>query len=303
MTKIKVLPENVINKIAAGEVIERPASVLKELLENSMDAGAGTINIDLETAGKKLIRVHDNGTGLSEKDLELAVKRHSTSKISNFEDLDSLTTFGFRGEALYSIAAISKLNIKSSLHNAESGSQIYLEGAKLVKKSSAAAIGGTTVEVKDLFFNTPARKKFLKSDSTERSHLIKVIEEAALTNPKIAFNVKSAGKEIYCLPKQSSDEKTNLFNRIKSILGKDIASKLSYVSDADLGCRAFIGTVGRFTTSKNMQFFFVNKRPVTSAILRQSMYRALANYTDKNSRIVSVVYIPKKKKSVLPMKV
>lgn len=290
MKKICVLPDSVISKIAAGEVIERPASVLKELLENSLDAGAATINIDFTQAGKSCLRVNDDGSGIAPSELELALKRHSTNKILDFDDLEKLNTFGFRGEALYSISAVSKLTLKSSLKNSSSGAEIYAEGGKIIKNIPSIPVGGTTIEVKDLFFNTPARKKFLKSDSTEKNRILKVIEESALVNTHCAFGVRSGGKEIYSLPAQNKDIKTNLYNRIKSIFTGDIAARLKYVSEKFIDARAFIGTVNRFSTAKNMQFFFVNKRPVTSLILRQALYRALSNYTDKNARIVSFMY-------------
>ena len=291
MNKIKILPESVINKIAAGEVIERPASVLKELIENSIDAGAKTINVDIEKAGKGLIRVNDDGSGLSPADLELAVKRHSTSKITDFSDLDKLATFGFRGEALYSISAVSKMIIKSSTADALSGSEIYVEGGNIKRVLPAGPVGGTTVEIKDLFFNTPARKKFLKSDSTEKSRMLKVIEESALINTATAFNVRCDGKEVYSLPAQTQDVRTNLLNRVRAVLGKEIADKLIFVKDDFADFKGFIGVVNRFSTSKSMQFFFVNKRPVTSTILRQALYRALSSYTDKNARVVSIIFL------------
>jgi DNA mismatch repair protein MutL len=275
MNTIHVLPGSVVSKIAAGEVIEKPASVLKELIENSVDAGAETINIDFENAGKKLIRVNDDGAGLSPQDVAVAIKRHSTSKISAFEDLDKLTTFGFRGEALYSISAISKLTLKSSLHGALRGRQVYAEGGHVIKDLPYPPAGGTTVEVRDLFFNTPARRKFLKSDATEKSRLLKVVEESALVNTSVAFNVRSDGKEIYSL---------------KSVFTGEITSSLNYVTDKFMDVKAFIGAVNRFSTVKNLQFFFVNKRPVTSLVMRQAMYKAMADFAQKNTRPVSFMY-------------
>ena len=176
MSNIQVLDERTASKIAAGEVIERPAGVLKELLENAVDAGATLISVDIEGAGKDLIRINDNGCGMSEEDLEKSVLRHATSKIRSFDDLESLHTFGFRGEALYSVAAVSRMTI-TSCNGQGTGHRLELHAGKVVSKSPAPAIQGTTVEIRDLFYNTPARLKFLKSDSYERACLLKVVEE------------------------------------------------------------------------------------------------------------------------------
>ncbi|MDR0952673.1 MAG: DNA mismatch repair endonuclease MutL, partial [Elusimicrobiota bacterium] len=212
MNHIKLLDKETASKIAAGEVIERPAAVLKELLENSLDAGATVINIDIEKAGKKLIRVNDNGSGIPSEDLPNAILRHTTSKINNFEDLNTLNTFGFRGEALYSVSAISKLTI-ASYNTGDNGAKIMVEGGAVKGQSIAPKIPGTTVEVRDLFFNTPARLKFLKSDAVERAHLLRTAEEAALANPQTAFNIKTDGTKVYSLPAAKPDEK-GLRNRI-----------------------------------------------------------------------------------------
>lgn len=288
--RIKILSPGTVSKIAAGEVIDRPSSVLKELLENSLDADAKTINIDFSASGKELIRVNDDGSGVLADDIELSIKRHSTSKISDFSDLDKLNTFGFRGEALYSIAAVSKLTIKSLANKSNLAREIYAEGGKILKNSPAGHSQGTTVEVKDLFYNLPARKKFLKTDATERSRIIKTFEEYALSNTDVGFYIRSEGSEIYSLPAPKGDERKKLHSRIKSVYGEEISDNLNYVSDRFMDVKGFIGSINRFSTSKTIQFFFVNKRPVTSLVLVQALYRAMSSYLDRNSRAVSFIH-------------
>ncbi|ACC97777.1 DNA mismatch repair protein MutL [Elusimicrobium minutum Pei191] len=273
MGKIKILEESVAARIAAGEVIERPAGVLKELLENAVDAGADTINIDIDGAGKKLIRVNDNGSGMSKEDLTLSVVRHSTSKIKNFEDLDSLDTFGFRGEALYSVAAVSKLSI-SSAEEGGSGNKIIVEGGKLISVSPSPNIKGTTVEVKDLFYNTPARLKFLKSDNYERSLLLKVVEESALANLHVSYNVRTDGRLVYSFLASNGDFKKTVIQRAGQILGAEIAVSLISVEDERFGFKAFLTPLSKLTAVRDLQFFFINKRPLTSKTLQQAVYKA-----------------------------
>ena len=201
MSNIQVLDEKTAGKIAAGEVIERPAGVLKELLENAIDAGATAVNIDIEGAGRELIRINDNGCGMDEADLRLSVLRHATSKIRSFGDLATLHTFGFRGEALYSVAAVSHLTLTSCPADGQ-GHRLELAAGKAVAESPAPAIQGTTVEIRDLFYNVPARLKFLKSDSYERACLLKVIEESALANLQVGYRVRINGRTAYDLPAQ-----------------------------------------------------------------------------------------------------
>lgn len=288
MTTIKLLDSKTASKIAAGEVIERPAGVLKELLENSLDAGAATINIDIEKAGKKLIRVNDNGTGISAEDLPLAVLRHTTSKISAFEDLDKLNTFGFRGEALYSVAAISKLTISSCKDG--SGNQITVEGGTVISQSAAPAIQGTTVEVKDLFFNTPARLKFLKSDAVERSHLLRCAEEAAMANPSVAFNIRTDNTKVYNLAAQDNTE-DGLRKRLAKILGEELLKDMLYIEDEQFGFKAFISPADKLCAARDNQFFFINKRPVNCKILQQALFKAYQPYRAKDKYPAAVIFL------------
>lgn len=287
---IKLLDAQTASKIAAGEVIERPAGVLKELIENSIDAGAKTINIDISKAGKILIRVNDDGCGIKKEELPLALKRHTTSKITTFEDLNKLNTFGFRGEALYSLAAVSKLKISSCQNENEGGAMIEAAGGEIAAEAAAPAIKGTTIEVKDLFFNTPARLKFLKSDNVERAHLLRTIEEAALANINVTFNVNTDGVSVYRLSAQEETEQ-GLRRRLNKILGEELAKDLLYCQDESFGFKAFISPLNNLCASRDNQFFFINKRPVASKVLQQALYKAYQPYRAKEKHPCAVVFL------------
>jgi DNA mismatch repair protein MutL len=275
MPEIKVLSEDVIAKIAAGEVIERPASVLKELIENSVDAGASRIEIDIQKAGRGLIRVHDDGRGMDREDLRLALGRHATSKLNAFDDLYSLATFGFRGEALYSIFAVSRLKLYSHKAGADSGYGIEGEGGHVTAEIPTAPVKGTTIEAADLFFNTPARAKFMKSDAAERSHLIKTVEEAALANLGTAFRLAIDGTELLSLPALPGGLWENLKNRAAVIFGKNIYAGMARVEGKAPGMAVygFVSRPDALGATRANQHFFVNRRPVNSALLRQAFYR------------------------------
>ncbi len=275
MPEIKVLPEDVVSKIAAGEVIERPASVLKELLENSLDAGASKIEIEIKKAGRGLIRVHDDGRGMDREDLRLSLGRHATSKLDVFEDIYSLATFGFRGEALYSIFAVSRLRITSFRAGADSGYAIEGEGGRVIAELPAPPVKGTTIEAADLFFNTPARAKFMKSDASERAQLIKTVEEAALANLGVSFRLVIDGAEILSLPTLPGGLWENLKSRASSIFGKSTYGGMARVEGKTTGMAVY-GLASRpdaLCATRVNQHFFVNRRPVASALLRQAFYR------------------------------
>ena len=289
MNDIKVLDFLTSSKIAAGEVIERPAGVLKELIENSIDAGATALNIDIVNAGKKLIRVNDNGIGIKEEDLKTALLRHSTSKISKFDDLNNLHTFGFRGEALFSIAAVSKLTL-TSFQEGSKGAQIKAEGGKILHQTSAPEIKGTTVEVADLFYNTPARLKFLKSDSVERSHLLTVAEEAALANLNINFKIKTDNTLVYNLaPVQENED--GLRQRASQIIGQETARDLLYLEDKNFGLKALVSPAHKLCASRNLQYFFINKRPVTCKVLQQALFKAYQPFRAQNKYPCAIIYL------------
>ena len=183
--KIQVLPSDVIGRIAAGEVVERPAAVVKELVENSLDAGSSTITVEVKDGGLGLIRVTDDGEGMSRRDASLAFERHATSKLQSDQQLGAIRTMGFRGEALPSIAAVSKVRLTTVARNDQVGTQLWLTGGTVTREEDAAAIPGTSIEVSELFYNTPARRKFLKSTTTEFSHISHVVQQAALASPQV----------------------------------------------------------------------------------------------------------------------
>lgn len=275
MPEIKVLPEDVVSKIAAGEVIERPASVLKELIENSLDAGASKIEIEIKKAGHGLIRVHDDGRGMGREDLRLALGRHATSKLNVFEDIYSLATFGFRGEALYSIFAVSRLKMTSFRAGADSGYAIEGEGGRVIAELPAPPVKGTTIEAADLFFNTPARAKFMKSDASERAQLIKTVEEAALANLGVSFRLVIDGAELLSLPTLPGGLWENLKNRAAFIFGKSTYGGMARVEGKTTGMAVygFSSRPDALCATRVNQHFFVNRRPVSSALLRQALYR------------------------------
>lgn len=270
---IKLLSEDTINKIAAGEVIERPANVVKELIENSLDAKGENIEIEIEGAGRKLIRVKDDGAGMAKDDLLLSVQRHATSKISSFGDLGALSTLGFRGEALPSIAAVSDLTIQSQQKTgAQNGWEIKLSGGKLKESRSWAGSGGTNVEVANLFFNTPARDKFLKSDTTEKNRIISLIEEIALSRPDVSFRVISEKKQSL-----SASKTKNLLERIIDLFGGDFSQGLIQVNaeHPNIKLRGFISSREQSFPTRNYQYLFVNSRPVSlSKALSHGIYEA-----------------------------
>ncbi len=290
MNKIHVLDEKTAGKIAAGEVIERPAGVLKELLENAVDAGATSVSIDIEGAGRGLIRINDNGCGMSEADLELSVLRHATSKIQAFDDLATLHTFGFRGEALYSAAAVSRMTLTSCTGEG-GGHRLELHAGKVVAKSPAPAIKGTTVEMRDLFYNVPARLKFLKSDSYERACLLKVIEESALANLTVSYRVHINGREVYSLPAQTVPFHEAAVSRAKEILGEEVASTLLFKEFDEMGLKLFLSPEDKLVTVRDMQYVFVNRRPIDSKTIQQAVYKAYQNVRPKDRHPAFLVYM------------
>src|SRR5579863_2657313 len=225
MAKIHVLSDSVANKIAAGEVVERPASVVKELLENSLDAGSTRIKIQVEAGGKKLIQVTDNGCGMVRDDALLAFERHATSKIKNAEDLLGVTTLGFRGEALPSIASVSRLHLETRAPDEDSGTVVEINGGKIFKVEEAGLPAGTSITIRDLFFNTPARKKFLKAESTELSHIASLVTHYALAHPDKHFELHSSTNAMLVAPPVLGSSE-----RIYQVFGKEVLDQLIVVA-------------------------------------------------------------------------
>src|SRR6201981_401414 len=225
MGRIHVLPEHVANKIAAGEVVERPASVVKELLENSLDAGSTHIRIQVEAGGKKVIQITDNGCGMTRDDAFLAFERHATFKIKSAEDLLTVATLGFRGEALPSIASVSRLRLETRASEEASGTLLEMNGGKIFRVEEAGLPQGTTITVRDLFFNTPARKKFLKAESTELSHIASLVTHYALAHPDKHFELHSATNAVLVAPPVASYS-----DRVYQVFGKDVLDQLISVA-------------------------------------------------------------------------
>lgn len=264
MGKIVLLDDSTINKIAAGEVIERPASVVKEIVENSIDAGANNITVEIKNGGISYIRVTDNGKGIMQDDMEIAFERHATSKIRSADDLDDVKSMGFRGEALASIAEIAKVELISKTAQSDNGYRVLIEGGKVLESSEYGCPNGTTITIENLFFNTPVRYKFLKKDFTESGYIEDVITRIALVHPEIAIRLVNTGKTIVQIS-GNGDLKSVIYN----IYGKDIAENLINIDYEYEGMRVS-GVIGKPVISRSNrtnQLFFVNKRYVKDKTL------------------------------------
>ncbi len=256
--KIKILPDNLANQIAAGEVVERPASVIKELVENSIDAGATRVQIDVELGGRRLMRVSDDGIGMVRDDAILSFERHATSKIATLEDLAAIGTLGFRGEALASIASVAKVELITKVEENDAATLVSVEGGRLVDVRDAARAEGTTISVSDLFYNTPARRKFMRSEPTENYHLTGIVTHYALAHPEIAFTLNNNGREVL----RVSPAK-DLRERAFQIFGPGLMDSLLPVSGGrDLVAKisGFISAPRERRTTRDAQYFFVNQR-------------------------------------------
>ena len=271
MGNIVLLDDLTINKIAAGEVIERPASVIKEMVENSIDAGATNIVVEIKNGGISFIKITDNGKGIAQDDLEIAFERHATSKIRSADDLDTVTSMGFRGEALASIAAISNVELISKTQQQENGYKVVVEAGDILEKEIAPSSVGTSITVKNLFFNTPVRYKFLKKDYTESGYIEDVITRIALVNPQIAFKLINNGKTVI-QTNGNGDMKTVVY----SIYGKNVAESISPVSYTyeDIQVDGVIGKPEIARSNRSNQLFFVNKRYVRDKVLTSATEQA-----------------------------
>nr|AEQ20594.1 DNA mismatch repair enzyme [uncultured bacterium CSLF42] len=288
MPKVQKLPESLIRLIAAGEVVERPASVLKELVENSLDAGARKIAIDLWGAGRSRIRVTDDGEGMTREDAEAALDRHATSKLKTFDDLYNLSTFGFRGEALPSIAAVSRLELTTRPQAQPTAWRLTLEGGRLLSSEAAGAPLGTTIDVQDLFFNTPARSKFLKRDSTERTRLLKTIQEITLARPDVRFEVCMDGKNLYTFSTAK-----NLGERVADVWGLSATENLVPIDVAQGPCtiRGFVNAIPAHHPTKALQLLYVNQRPVQQRLLTHAVYEAYKEWLPVGRHPIFLLFI------------
>jgi DNA mismatch repair protein MutL len=279
MNTIHTLAPEIAQKIAAGEVIERPVSVVKELVENSLDAGATDIRVELADGGKRLIKVQDNGSGMSREDAALCFRRHSTSKISTEEDLERISTLGFRGEALASISAVSKLALRTFDGTEGRGTLIEREGERLLAVTDIAFPRGTAVEVHDLFFNLPARRKFLRSSQAEVGLIVKSLTQAALSHPGVRFVLIHGNREIINCPPVGT-----LKERIFELYGKDIVDGLMEVAGAEGEARlsGYASRPLRGRADRSVQHFFVNNRPVKDRILQAALNQAYVGILERN---------------------
>ncbi len=288
MGKIQKLPESLIRLIAAGEVVERPASVVKELVENSLDAGASKISIDIWGAGRTRIRISDDGEGMTRADAEQALDRHATSKLRVFDDLSRLSTFGFRGEALPSIAAVSRFDLSTRNQQTPDGWQMLLEGGTVLSSRTVGIPIGTTIDVKDLFFNTPARLKFLKRESTERTHILRTIEEMAIAHPQVSFEVAIDGKSVLRLGRCK-----DLASRLGDIWGLSVADRLKALDIRQGPCQinGFVNNVPSHHPTKAYQILFVNHRPVQQRMLTYAIYEAYREWLPVGRHPVFALFI------------
>ena len=284
---IQLLPDNIANQIAAGEVIQRPASAVKELMENAVDAGATEIKLIVNDAGKALIQVIDNGKGMSDTDARMAFERHATSKIRSIDDLFRIKTMGFRGEALASIAAVAQVEIKTKRPEDETAIYLEIENSTVKKQEPVAAPSGTSVSMKNLFFNVPARRNFLKSNPAELRHIIDEFIRVAMAFPEIFFSLSSNGQEVFHLASGS------LKQRIVQILGQNYNAKLVSVQERT-DYLDIIGFVGKPETAKKTrgdQYFFVNNRFIKSAYLNHAVMSAFADMIPKDSYPMYALFI------------
>ena len=293
MSRIHILSSRLANQIAAGEVVERPASVVKEVLENSLDAGATRVDVDVEAGGSKLIRIRDNGAGMAPDDLPLALARHATSKIASLEDLERVASLGFRGEALASIGSVSRLILTSNANETGSeGSSAICEGRDMeVQVKPAPHPRGTTVEVRDLFFNTPARRKFMRTEKTEFNHLEEVVKRLALSRFDVAFSLRHNGKVLHNL--KPGDSQTERQRRVASVCGPAFMEQAIYI-ETDRPELKLWGWVGLPTFSRSqadLQYFFVNGRVIRDKLVAHAVKQAYRDVLYHGRHPAFVLYL------------
>ncbi|MEC7641073.1 MAG: DNA mismatch repair endonuclease MutL [Nitrospinota bacterium] len=286
--RIQVLPADMANKIAAGEVIERPASVVKELLENSIDAGSTQITVEIKDAGKTLIKVADNGTGMVPEDTGLVFHRHATSKVIQPHDLVSIKTLGFRGEALSSIASIAKVKLSTAKNEGQEGREVVVDGGEIKQTRKTARPRGTTVAVQQLFFNTPARKKFLKRDATEFSHISQVATQQALANPHIHFTLTHNGRKVFStLPTEQS------LYRIAELFGSELAKELVRLEaqNGNYRLEGYISSPVFTRSNRASQYFYVNQRFIRNKVILHATQQGYGHLLPKNQHPVLFLFL------------
>ncbi len=284
---IQLLPEYLANQIAAGEVVQRPASVVKELLENAVDAGAKTVQLIVKEAGKQLVQVVDDGAGMSATDARMSLERHATSKIRSTEDLFRIRTLGFRGEALASIAAVAQVEIRTKQRGQETGSLLLVEGSQVSSQTPAACPDGTSISVKNLFFNVPARRNFLKSNAVEMRHILDEFQHIALANPHIAFSLYQNDLEVFSLPAGK------LSQRIVALLGNNYKEQLANCEEVTpfITVKGYIGKPESAKKSRGDQFFFVNNRFIRSAYLNHAVLAAYEGLLARDTHPFYVLFL------------
>lgn len=292
---IQQLPNHLINQIAAGEVVERPASVVKELVENSLDAGATSITVEVEAGGMKLIRIIDNGRGIEKDELPLALSRHATSKIHNLDDLEAINSLGFRGEALPSIASVSRLSISSAIAGAEHGWRLEARTEQSIEPVTQPQ-AGSTIEVRDLFYNVPARKKFLRTERTELNHIESLFKNLALSNPGVSFRLIHNRKSIYQLDASITDETTSdvpVNKRLSRLCGKDFASSLVNVNCQveGLELQGWVALPTFSRSQSDMQYFFVNRRMIKDKVISHAVRQAYQDVLFHGRHPAFVLYL------------
>ena len=285
---IQILPDDLANQIAAGEVVERPASIVKELVENAIDAGATRISIEIEEAGKKSIRVSDNGSGMEPEDACLAFERHATSKIQSAGDLESIRSLGFRGEALPSIASISRVRMATGTGKGRNGTEVSMEGGGACRVKEIAFSKGTTIEVNQIFYNTPARQKFLKKDGTEAAHITQVVQQQALANPEIQFSLHHNGRQLLAtLPTDQG------LYRIAELFGAELSKELIRVekNDGTYRIEGFISSPVYTRSNRNTQYYFINSRFVRDRVLLSATQQGYSHLLPRGQHPVLFLFM------------
>ncbi|HKI79629.1 MAG TPA: DNA mismatch repair endonuclease MutL [Ignavibacteriaceae bacterium] len=285
--KIKILPDNIANKIAAGEVVQRPESVVKELMENAIDADANKIEVIVKRAGKTLIQVFDNGSGMNEEDAVLSIQKHATSKITAYEDLEAIKTLGFRGEALSSIAAVSQLEIRTETKEEELGTLIRMDDSENLIKEKGSYPKGTSISVKNIFYNTPARRNFLKTDATEIRHIIDTFNKISLSYPGIHFKFYHDDEITIDYPAGSLEE------RIKKVFADNMLDALVPVEEKTeyISLTGFIGKPSMLKKSKGEQYLFLNRRYVSSKQINHAVFSAYENILEKGDYPFFILFL------------